>query len=55
MGRFAKSAVAASVCLDSGCMRLSHSCFVQKKADKISDGVMKDIVKVSLGLLTFFC
>ena len=44
----AKSAVAASVCLDSGCMRLSHSCFLQKRSDIISEAVMKDIIKVSM-------
>ena len=48
MGRNNESVVAASVCLDSGCMRLSHSCFMQKKTDTtITSGVMKDIINVS--------
>mmetsp|Transcript_54670 Transcript_54670/g.116171 ORF Transcript_54670/g.116171 Transcript_54670/m.116171 type:complete len:233 (-) Transcript_54670:868-1566(-) len=46
MGYSNKSVVSASLCLDSGCMRLSHSCFIQKKDDIISDGVMKDIIQV---------
>ena len=43
-----KSVVAASVCLDKGCMRLSHSCFIQKKSDCISDLIMTDIMKVAI-------
>jgi len=43
-----KSVVAASVCLDKGCMRLSHSCFIQKKSDCISDSIMTDIMKVAI-------
>ena len=43
-----KSVVAASVCLDKGCMRLSHSCFIQKKSDSISDLIMTDIMKVAI-------
>lgn len=42
-----KSVVAASVCLDGGCMRLSMSCFIQEKSDTISAFVIKDIIKVS--------
>jgi len=42
-----KSVVAASVCLDGGCMRLSMSCFIQEKSDTISAFVMEDIIKVS--------
>eukprot|EP00571_Detonula_confervacea_P016014 CAMPEP_0172307988 /NCGR_PEP_ID=MMETSP1058-20130122/8723_1 /TAXON_ID=83371 /ORGANISM="Detonula confervacea, Strain CCMP 353" /LENGTH=1152 /DNA_ID=CAMNT_0013020311 /DNA_START=101 /DNA_END=3559 /DNA_ORIENTATION=- len=52
MGKSAKSIVATSLCLDSGCMRLSLSCFIQKKSEKNSDiisvGVMKDIIKGSI-------
>jgi len=29
-------------------MRLSNSCFIQKKSDGISDLVMKDIIEVSI-------
>lgn len=48
MGIASKSIVAASLCLDSGCMRLSHSCFIQKKSDIISTVIMKDIIKLSI-------
>lgn len=48
MGYSSKSVVTAYFCLDSGCMRLSNSCFVQRKSDIISEGVMKDIIKVSI-------
>ena len=41
-----ETVVAASVCLDKGCMRLSQSCFVQGKSDVVSKGVMEDIIKV---------
>jgi eukaryotic translation initiation factor 2C len=43
-----KSAVAASNCLDKGCMRLSHSCFIQEKSDCISDLIMTDIMKIAI-------
>ena len=41
-----KTVVAAPVCLDGGCMRLSLSCFIQPKSDAISDLVLRDIIKV---------
>jgi eukaryotic translation initiation factor 2C len=43
-----KSVVAASNCLDKGCMRLSHSCFIQEKSDCISDLIMTDIMKIAI-------
>jgi len=48
MGYSSKSVVTASLCLDGGCMRLSQSCFLQKKSDTISEGVMTDIINVSV-------
>lgn len=39
--------VAASVCLDKGCMRRAPTCFLQTKSKFIVDGVMIDIIKVS--------
>ena len=50
MGRSAKTVIAASVCLDSGCMRLSQSCFVNRKSITIFDLEMKDIIKVRIFL-----
>lgn len=51
MGYSAKTIVTASTCKDAGCMRLAQSCFLQKKSDTISEGVMKDIIKVRLYIL----
>mmetsp|Transcript_13807 Transcript_13807/g.27990 ORF Transcript_13807/g.27990 Transcript_13807/m.27990 type:complete len:1077 (+) Transcript_13807:697-3927(+) len=47
LGNCGKTVVAASVCLDGGCMRLSHCCFLQQKSDIISTGNIKDIIKTS--------
>ena len=59
MGKFAKTVVTASVCLDGGSMRLSVSCFLQKKSDTIQDCVMKDIIKASAinlsSVLSLYC
>ena len=52
MGKEAKSVIVASLCLDNGCMRLSHSCYIQKKAGKNSDAISKcvfmDVIKVRM-------
>ena len=47
-GRSAKTVFAASVCLDSGCMRLAHSCFVNRRSETILDLEMQDIIETSI-------
>ena len=54
LGNASDTVVVASVCLDKGCMRLSHSCFLQGKSSAIVDDVMRDIIKASSRILPEF-
>ena len=46
MGGDADTVIGASMCLDSECMRLITSAYLQKKADVINRNTMKDIIMV---------
>jgi hypothetical protein len=46
LSRDAETVIAASACLDNGCMQMCQELMVQKKADVVKPAIMVDIIKV---------
>ena len=53
LSKDAETAIAASACLDNGCMQMCQELMVQKKSDVVKPAIMVDIIKVRSSRGTF--